>query len=183
MLLELGNVRYHSFAAVTDVSNACRRVSIQPALASRFWLSVVVYSLCGSTVVRAQVRQGNDSTSVAAACVSLFGLSDSLRKNIVHPASPTGLVVRRRLISDHGISTFSTPVVMGVLPGSPADQAGIRCGDYILRWDGRAITSLASVLMLGERDVALAHDPSTKHVIRIRRSGREFDTTLMTSSR
>jgi serine protease Do len=45
------------------------------------------------------------------------------------------------LQSQYGLAVSSGAVVVSVVSGSPADQAGVKLGDVIVRFDSRDVTS------------------------------------------
>jgi regulator of sigma E protease len=71
---------------------------------------------------------------------------------------------------------LGTPLVDEVLPGKPAERAGLRKGDRIVAIDG--------VPMRSPSDVAQATNarPEGELTFRIAREGREFDTKLTTEA-
>jgi S1-C subfamily serine protease len=84
------------------------------------------------------------------------------------PLGTVGEAVKRRL----GIEADDGAFVSDVLPGSGADEAGVREGDVIVALDGRAITS-------GERVGALIqrHEPGDEIEVTIERRGDERTLT------
>ena len=60
--------------------------------------------------------------------------------------------------------------VQEVIPGSPAEEAGLRVGDLIRKVDGRAVTSNRPLA-----DVLSAYRPGDRVVLTVEREGREIE--------
>jgi len=74
-----------------------------------------------------------------------------------------------------GVLTGSTdPLITGVVPGSPAETAGLRPGDFILAIDGRIVGDPRDVQRL-----IRAGRPGEQIVIRINREGRAAEITVV----
>ena len=74
-----------------------------------------------------------------------------------------------------GVLTGSTdPLITGVMPGSPAETAGLRPGDFILAIDGRIVGDPRDVQRL-----VRARRPGEQVVIRINREGRAAEIAVV----
>jgi regulator of sigma E protease len=73
-------------------------------------------------------------------------------------------------------SRYDRPIVGAVLPGSPAEAAGLRPGDEILAIDDKPQANWEGVFY----EVALRPDRDLK--LRIRRDGREMDVSVRSTS-
>lgn len=82
------------------------------------------------------------------------------------------IVVNRGLRFGFQLENGPPPVVDRVIPGSPAEKAGIRRGDVILRVDDRAAT------VESLRRAAREADEGERVSLRIRRDGREMDVPV-----
>jgi putative serine protease PepD len=71
----------------------------------------------------------------------------------------------------------SEPGQPGVVPGGPADRAGIREGDVIVAFEGRPVTN-ADSLIVGIR----AKAPGDTVTFTIQRGGEEMDVTVTLQS-
>jgi len=60
--------------------------------------------------------------------------------------------------------------VQEVIPGSPAEEAGLRAGDLIRKVDGRAVNSSHPLA-----DVLSAYRPGDRVVLTVEREGREIE--------
>lgn len=91
----------------------------------------------------------------------------------------TMTTVNSSIAERYGFSTDEGAYVSSVVPGSAAEQAGIKVGDIITAFDGKAVTS-SSDLMLDVR----TKEPGDQVTIKVNRDGEELDlvATLGTST-
>lgn len=82
-------------------------------------------------------------------------------------------MINKSNLTDLAVALSGLPVY-GCLPGSPADQAGIRYGDVLLSVDGQATPSWDAY-------VAARQNSGKSIVLRLFRDGREFDVELVLS--
>lgn len=80
-------------------------------------------------------------------------------------------MINKSKLTDLAVALSGLPVY-GCLPGSPADQAGIRYGDVLLSVDGHATPSWDAY-------VAARQHSGKSIVLRLFRDGREFDVELV----
>lgn len=81
--------------------------------------------------------------------------------------------VTRALAESFGLSTTDGALVSGVEPGGPADRAGLRLGDVIVRVDGRSVPgSTALPLIIAERR------PGSAVTIGLIRDGKPLDVRV-----
>jgi serine protease Do len=64
-------------------------------------------------------------------------------------------------------------IVTDIVPGSPAEKAGLKQGDVILKYDGKRVESVAKL-----RSMAAATAPGQLVKITVSREGRELDLSL-----
>lgn len=81
-----------------------------------------------------------------------------------------------------GILTGACPgkavCVKGTIPYSPADEAGIEPGDYILSVDGKEVTSPAAL-----KQVIAAVNPDAQVTLKVWRQGEEMDRKVQLASK
>jgi S1-C subfamily serine protease len=71
-----------------------------------------------------------------------------------------------------------TPVVAGVIPGSPAERAGIQQGDIVVRFEDRPIRSFQDIVR-AVRD----REPGDRAVVEVMRDGVKKDITVVVGVR
>lgn len=113
----------------------------------------------GEPVVRVSLARGNAATEPVVRELSLGGLSDSDWEG--DPLAKLGLVV-----------DLGAPIVDSVLPGKPAEVAGLKSGDRIVAVDGVPMHSPAGVAQITNAHPGVALD------YRVLRAGREITVAL-----
>lgn len=85
------------------------------------------------------------------------------------------LIERNQLSVDHGVLVARGDARgdVGVIPGSPADKAGIKENDILLSFNGTPITVDRTLGALMSE-----HQPGDVVTLHVRRAGREFDLSL-----
>jgi regulator of sigma E protease len=76
-------------------------------------------------------------------------------------------------IGDIGVSADSHPLVGALLPGAPAEKAGLKVGDVILRVDNSAISSPTQLI------AAVSQRAKTPVTISVVREGKPMDVTVV----
>jgi len=76
-------------------------------------------------------------------------------------------------IGDIGVSADSHPLVGALLPGAPAEKAGLKVGDVILRVDNSAISSREQLI------AAVSQRAKTPVTISVVREGKPMDVTVV----
>jgi hypothetical protein len=92
-------------------------------------------------------------------------LSGGPGKKVLAPAGQWGLVAHKDADDEEAGVT-----VKSVLPGSPAERAGLRAGDRLLTLDGRWTDSLADLY-----HAAGSVKPGTAVPVKVRRAGKEVE--------
>ena len=113
----------------------------------------------GEPSVRVSLARGNAATEPVVRDLSLGGLSDSDWER--DPLTKLGLVV-----------DLGAPIVDAVLPGKPAEAAGLKAGDRIVAVDGVPMHSPAAVAEITNAHAGVALD------YRVLRAGREITVAL-----
>jgi serine protease Do len=78
--------------------------------------------------------------------ISINGAEPTIAGAVAHPSAPVaylavyGETVSRSLALQFNLPAQTGVVVLSVVPGGPADSAGIRKGDVIVGFDGRQVT-------------------------------------------
>jgi len=122
--------------------------------------------------------RGNDGVGFAIPIDMASALADNLIKNgkvrrsrvgiALDPLSP---VIARQL----GLDPKTKGVVVdNVLPGSPAEKAGLKQGDVITEFNGKAVTNLPSF-----RLVVASSEAGQQFPIKFWREGKEKDATIV----
>ena len=114
----------------------------------------------GRPSLRLSLARGDVASEPVVRELSLAGLTDEDWEG--DPLAKLGLHV-----------DLGPPIVDSVLPGKPAEAAGLRPGDRIIAVDGVPMSSPADVARITN-----AH-PSTKLDYRVLRGGRELDVALV----
>lgn len=106
-----------------------------------------------------------------------FAVPSNLARQVVQDISTLGYV-RRGFIGlrsrPTGPNEGSGVIVVEVLPGSPAQVAGLRPGDRLTSWAGRAITDPRDLA----REVAGARPGTRVRIIGVRPPGRALDANV-----
>lgn len=115
-------------------------------------------------------------SAVGVPAAGLLGpIADELVSGLLKPSAPAAprawLGIRFPSVLGKGI-----PKIVHVLPGSPAEKAGLYAGDTILSMGGRRTKSGASVIKL----LSHYHRPGETVTVRVDRAGetKEFRITL-----
>ncbi|QJQ96426.1 MULTISPECIES: Do family serine endopeptidase [Halomonadaceae] len=118
-----------------------------------------------------------------------FAIPANLARNILDELVTQGRVIRgwlgieaqemsQELAQSFGLNTPGGVVIAGVVPGGPADEAGLRPGDVLLEVDGRPILD-GRVAM---SNIA-AIEPGSSLPLRVIRSGETLEVTLAVGER
>lgn len=86
------------------------------------------------------------------------------------PPEVTPVPGERPYLGIHYIQRARGAEVQEVIPGSPAEEAGLRVGDLIRKVDGRAVNSSHPLA-----DVLSAYRPGDRVVLTVEREGREIE--------
>lgn len=119
---------------------------------------------------------GNDGIAFAVPTRIMMFVVDQLRATGEVKRGRSGAIVgslTAKRARDLGLSIVRGAVVDDVMPGSPAEAAGLRRGDIILKIQDRAVANAGSVLAT----VGVA-TPGTPLAVVYQRGGREATTTL-----
>lgn len=119
---------------------------------------------------------GNDGIAFAVPTRIMMFVVDQLRATGEVKRGRSGAIVgslTAKRARDLGLSIVRGAVVDDVMPGSPAEAAGLRRGDIILKIQDRAAANAGSVLAT----VGVA-TPGTPLAVVYQRAGREATTTL-----
>jgi putative serine protease PepD len=108
-----------------------------------------------------------------------FAIPIDTAKQVVPQLKSGGRITRPYLgVSTGDPQTGTGAVVAGVVPGGPADDAGLRLGDRIVSVGGRAITESADVAT-----AVIAHKPGDQIQVRVRRGGSDKTVTVKLGTR
>lgn len=170
--------------AVVVMAGVLMRGAQIPAFQSK--APVVGAVVTGSPAQKAGIMPGDRLVSVAGRDVNTweqFFLAISTRPNRDTPivvlrngkeftvsATPTSQT--RFELGDIGVLPDVHPNVQSVLPGSPAERAGLRPGDVILAIDGSRVTIPRDLID------AISKKPNTTVTLTIARNGVQQDLTL-----
>lgn len=108
-----------------------------------------------------------------------FAIPVNMAKNVMDQLIRTGSVRRGSLgvtirpltpeeVSNHGLQTARGALVNSVVPGGPAERAGVRAGDVITAFNGNQIADTNSL-----RNAVAGTAPGTDVTITVWRNGRE----------
>jgi serine protease Do len=114
-----------------------------------------------------------------------FSIPIDVAMDVVNQLRATGKVTRgrigvsiqevtRELADSFGLPKAAGALISGVEKGGPADKAGVRASDVILKFDGKAVSSSADL----PRIVA-ATKPGLKVGVQLWRKGSTLDVTLV----
>src|SRR5512139_282096 len=114
-----------------------------------------------------------------------FPIPIDVAMDVVNQLRATGKVTRgrigvtiqevtRELADSFGLPKVAGALISGVEKGGPADKAGVRASDVILKFDGRAVNSSADL----PRIVA-ATKPGSKAAVQLWRKGNTLDVSLV----
>ncbi|GGX81784.1 2-alkenal reductase [Litchfieldella qijiaojingensis] len=118
-----------------------------------------------------------------------FAIPVNLARDILEELVTQGRVIRgwlgieaqemtQELASSFGLNSLGGVVIAGIVPGGPADEAGLRPGDVLLQVDGRPILDPRVVMA----DIA-AIEPGSSLPVQVVRNGRRMDVTLEVGER
>jgi serine protease DegQ len=82
------------------------------------------------------------------------------------------------LISAFRLPRVRAPLIVGLVRGGPAEQAGVRRGDILLEVDGQPVASTSAML-----DAIARLSPGSSARFRILRDGRSFELQIMVARR
>jgi serine protease Do len=129
-----------------------------------------------------------------------FAIPINMAKDIVHQLKEKGEVTRGwlgvqirdlddSLANYYKVKPFSAVYVENVVPGDPADQAGIRSGDIIVSVDGQSVTSgreLASLIAnipVGKKSNVILLRDGNKKAVTVKIAKQAADEVKMASSK
>lgn len=78
----------------------------------------------------------------------------------------------------HGNRDNDQPVVAGVIPGSPAERAGLHAGDIVVRFEDRQISRFQDIVT-----AVREHEPGDRVVVEVMRNGRKMEITVVVGVR
>ncbi len=118
-----------------------------------------------------------------------FAIPASLARNVLEQIVSSGEVIRgwvgveiqeitQELAESFGLPGTEGALISGVLRNSPAERAGIRPGDVLIRVDGQPVSGAKDML---EKVAGLP--PGQESGFRIRRSGQEIDLKVRIGKR
>ena len=123
-----------------------------------------------------------ESIGFAIAIDSIKPLIERLRKGEAAPGQPfigvSAVDLTDDLKSELGVPVDEGAVVQDVTEGSPSENAGLRIGDVITRFDRKAIKSASDLV-----SAARASDPGKKVKVTFYRGDSKRDTELTVGSR
>jgi serine protease DegQ len=93
-----------------------------------------------------------------------------------HGVEPVDLT--EDLISAFRLPRVRAPLIVGLVRGGPAEQAGVRRGDILLEVDGQPVASTSAML-----DAIARLSPGSSARFRILRDGRSFELQIVVGRR
>ena len=154
-------------------------------------------SIVGMIQTDASINPGNSGGALADRHGRIIGINDAIRTSGggnegVGFAIPIDLAVRvaDQIIAGDDIQAGLLGVTVGdptdglagalvsdVMPGSPADEAGLQVGDLITAIDGERVTQMRSL-----RAMILARPPGTRVVVDVVREGEAIEVEVVLAS-
>jgi serine protease Do len=86
--------------------------------------------------------------------------------------------LNERAVEAFGLESTNGALVSNVIPGLPADKAGLQAGDIILSVDGRRIQNTRELI-----DYVSSQGPEAKVELEILRDGKKLEKTVQTAER
>jgi serine protease Do len=118
-----------------------------------------------------------------------FAIPSNMAMHIVKQLINTGTVTRgflgilpqpvnRELAQSFGLGKTEGVLIAEVIPDSPAEQAGLKQGDIIIKYNGEVVKHMGALIS----DIALI-DPGTKISLTIFRDGKEIQVPVVIGKR